>query len=83
MGSYDSKISPPVGCMLEWLPFKSAKKLKMSSAEVVCCTLLPNITDLFKYNSKQINPNQTVCPRGFLKFGYTTKRNRLLLRLAL
>ena len=33
--------------------------LKMSSAEVVCCKLLPNITDELSLESNSMDPEQT------------------------
>ena len=33
--------------------------LKMSSAEVVCCKLLPNITDELSIETNIVNPEQT------------------------
>ena len=67
--------------------------LKMSSAEVVCCKYLPNITDLSKYRSKQRRPRtdcsyrssliwvHTISFRGFLIISADEKSRRLLLRL--
>ena len=42
------------------LTFKAPRKmhLKMSSAEVVCCKKLPNITGDFKYTSKKCGPKK-------------------------
>ena len=47
--------------------------LKMSSAEVVCCKLLPNNTDELSIEANSVDPEQssliwvhTVCHRGFL-----------------
>ena len=46
--------------------------LKMSSAEVVCCKNLPNITDELSIEANSVDPEQTapivhtVCHRGFL-----------------
>ena len=34
--------------------------LKMSSAEVVCCEQLPNITDKLSIEAKSLDPEQTV-----------------------
>ena len=33
--------------------------LKMTSAEVVCCKLLPNITDEFSIEANSVDPEQT------------------------
>ena len=33
--------------------------LKMSSAEVVCCKQLPNITDKFSIEANSVDPEQT------------------------
>ena len=34
--------------------------LKMSSAEVVCCKKMPNITDVFSIEANSVDPEQTV-----------------------
>ena len=62
--------------------------LKMSSAEVVCCKKLPNITDELSIEANSVDPEQTliwvhtVCHRGFLNISADEKSRRLLLRLA-
>ena len=59
--------------------------LKMSSAEVVCCKKLSNITDELSIEANSVNPDQTapVCHRGFLNNSSDENSRRLLLRLAL
>ena len=64
----------------------------MSSAEVVCCKYLPNITDELSIEANSVDPEQTapssliwvhtVCHRGFLNISADEKIRRLLLRLA-
>ena len=52
---------------------QSAKKkmhLKMSSAEVVCCKYLPNITDELSIEANSVDPEQTV-PIGAVWSGST------------
>ena len=63
--------------------------LKMSSAEVACCKLLPNIIDELSIEANNMDPEQTapiwvhiVCHRGFLNISADEKSRRLLLRLA-
>ena len=67
--------------------------LKMSSAEVVCCKELPNITDELSIEANSVDPEQTApieqsdpsphfCYRGFLNISADEKSRRLLLRLA-
>ena len=65
--------------------------LKMSSAEVVCCKLLPFITDELSKEANSLNPQQTapsliwvhtVCHRGFLNISADEKSRQLLLQLA-
>ena len=44
------------------LTLKAPRKkmhLKMSSAEVVCCKLLPNITDKLSIEANSVHPEQT------------------------
>ena len=38
---------------------KVRSTLKMSSAEVVCCKLLPNITDKLSIEANSVDPEQT------------------------
>ena len=78
------------------LTLKAPRKmhLKMSSAEVVCCKYLPNITDELSKDANSVDPEQTapkgsslnlvhtVCHRGFLNISADEKSRRLLLRLA-
>ena len=67
----------------------------MSSAEVLCCKQLPNITDKLSIEANILDPEQTapigaVCSgstvchydRGFLNISADEKSRRLLLRLA-
>ena len=65
----------------------------MSSAEVVCCKKLPNISDELSIEANSVNTEQTVprsslyrvhtvCHRGFLNISADEKSRRLLLRLA-
>ena len=60
--------------------------LKMSSAEVVCCNQLPNITDELSIEANSYRSSliwvQTVCHIGFLNISADKKSRRLLLRLA-
>ena len=58
--------------------------LKMSSAEVICCKKLPNITDELSIEANSVDPEQTapVCHRGFLNISADEKSRRLLLLLA-
>ena len=67
--------------------------LKMSSAEVVCCKYLPNITDELSLEANSVDPEQTaimssliwvhsVCHKGFLNISADEKSRRLLLGLA-
>ena len=67
--------------------------LKMSSDEVVCCKILPNITDELSIEANSVDPEQTahrssliwvhtVCHRGFLNISADEKSRQLLLRLA-
>ena len=42
----------------------------MSSAEVVCCRLLPNMTDELSIEANSVNPGQTV-PKGAVWSGFT------------
>ena len=44
--------------------------LKMSSAEVVCCKKLPNITDELSSEAKSVDPKQTA-PIGAVWSGFT------------
>ena len=44
--------------------------LKMSSAEVVCCKKLPNITDEFSIEANSADPEQTA-PIGAICSGST------------
>ena len=44
--------------------------LKMSSAEVVCCKLLPNITDKLSIEANSVDPEQTA-PIGAVWSGST------------
>ena len=44
--------------------------LKMSSAEVVCCKQLPNITDKLSIEANSLDPEQTA-PIGAVGFGST------------
>ena len=44
--------------------------LKMSSAEVVCCKLLPNITDKLSLEADSVDPEQTA-PIGAVWSGST------------
>ena len=67
----------------------------MSSAEVVCCKQLPNITDELSIEANSVDPEQTapyrssliwvhtICHRGFLNIAADEKSRRLLLWLAL
>ena len=54
----------------------------MSSAEVVCCKLLPNNTDELSIEANSEDPEQTAPIGGFLNISADDKRRRLLLRLA-
>ena len=67
----------------------------MSSAEVVCCKLLPNITDESSTEANSMDPEQTAplgrssliwvhtfCHGGFLNISADEKSRRLLLQLA-
>ena len=65
--------------------------LKMSSAEIVRCKKLPNITDELSIEANSVDPDQTapslirvhtVCHRGFLNISADENSRRLLLRLA-
>ena len=59
--------------------------LKMSSAEVVYCKELPNITDELSIEANSVDTKHTaptVCHRGFLNMSADEKSSRLLLRLA-
>ena len=63
--------------------------LKMSSAEVVCCKELPNISDELGIEAYSVDPEQTapigvhtVCHRGFLNISADEKSRRLFLGLA-
>ena len=60
----------------------------MSSAEVVCCKYLPNITDELSIEANRVDPEQTaprssliwvhtVCHRGFLNISADEKSRRL------
>ena len=42
----------------------------MSSAEVLCCKQLPNITDELSKEANRVDPQQTA-PRGAVLSGYT------------
>ena len=44
--------------------------LKMSSAEVVCCKILPNITDELSIEANSVDPEQT-SPIGAVWSGTT------------
>ena len=44
--------------------------LKLSSAEVVCCKYLPNITDELSIEANSVDPEQTA-PIGAVGFGST------------
>ena len=44
--------------------------LKMSSAEVVCCKILPNITDKLSIEANSVDPEQTA-PIGAVWSGST------------
>ena len=49
-------------CLLAKLTLKAPGKkmhLKMSSAEVVCCKYLPNITDELSIEANSVDPEQT------------------------
>ena len=59
--------------------------LKMPSAEVVCCKLLPNITDKLSIEANSVDPEQTaprssliwvltVCHRGFLNVYFCRRK---------
>ena len=54
------------------LPLKRQEKmhLKMSSAEVVCCKWLPNITDKLNIEANSVDPEQTA-PIGAIWSGST------------
>ena len=39
--------------------------LKMSSAEVICCKYLPNITDKLSIEANSVDPEQTA-PIGYI-----------------
>ena len=54
----------------------------MSSAEVVCCKQLPSITDELSIEANSLDPEHTVCHRGFLNISADEKSRRLLLQLA-
>ena len=63
--------------------------LKMSSAEVVYCKLLTNITDELSIEENSVDPEQssliwvhTICHRGFLNISTDEKSRQLLLQLA-
>ena len=70
------------------LPLKRQKKmhLKMSSAEVLCCKKLPNITDELSKEANSVDPEQcsliwvhNVCHRSYLNISSDEKSRRLLL----
>ena len=44
--------------------------LKMLSAEVVCCKLLPNVTDELSIEANRVDPEQTA-PKGAVWSGST------------
>ena len=67
--------------------------LKMLSVEVVCCKVLPNITDELSIEANSVDPEQTapmsnpiwvhtVCHRGSLNISADEKSRQLLLLLA-
>ena len=75
--------------MFNHLSAKKTMYLKMSSAEVVCCKRLPNITDELSIEANSVDPEQTsliwvhtVCHRGYLNISADEKSRRLLLQLA-
>ena len=45
----------------------------MSSAEVVCCKKLPNITDEFSIEANSVDPEQTAPIEASLRFQQTRK----------
>ena len=62
--------------------------LKMSSAEVVCCEKLRNITDELSIEANSVDPEQEqsdlgphCLPKRFLNISADEKSRRLLLRL--
>ena len=57
----DMKISKDILNQVKSYPLKPKKKmhLKMSSAEVVCCKYLPNITDELSIEANSMDPDQT------------------------
>ena len=74
-----------------FLSHKAPRKmhLKMSSAEAVCCKLLPNITDELSIEANSADPEQTAdlgphcLPYRLLNISADKKASRrLLLRLA-
>ena len=57
-GAYDGLTSSVL--IRLFIPLKCQEKLhlKMSSAEVVCCKYLPNITDELSIEAKSVDPEQ-------------------------
>ena len=54
--------------------------LKMSSAEVVCCKYLPNITDKLSIEANSVDPEQTA-PTGAVGSGLEVIKLEFILRL--
>ena len=60
---YSSQIKIPFAPKLTLKAPREKTHLKMSSAEVVCCKELPNITDELSIEANRVDPEQTA-PRG-------------------